>query len=735
MIDESFLKSNFAGKDGFTWWIGRVADPSVWKAENIIMSQSESMGQRCKVRVIGYHPFSGTELPEKDLPWAQVMLSPHMGSGQGAVGDTIPLVGGETCLGFFLDGDEAQQPIIMGVLDRQNNVENAIDPPELASHQSSDGRPFTGNNTDKPTKAKRSETVPIGQGSQGQVKPDSNPKTEQGTTYPKGKMSPAATIFENKFTKEETKPSNCGDDGIGKLTQVLTDFIAFTNMLDNTAGAFIDPLANKIIDIDNEIKKVVSRAQGVIKGVINNIRDGLFGKLTFLFSKFLGTLNLINPLDFINDEVMKKAFQQIMDTIFCIFEKLIEDLFGFLTNLFKSLVSQVINGPFCAAEQFVSGIFAKVFDTLEGLLAPVLSGLDWLVGGLASVQGVLRDVSSLATAIFNFIGCDGKKCTTPSKWISSTNAALERGADDWNAQLDSINLFGTIADDLNTFGNEAEDAIGDFFGSDEFQETEYNGMRVTSVLEATDKLTGGSSAEELNKGLGSIESAIATSTLFGGTNSAFDECNTKRDTPTSQSDIMPMPIGYEYEQCLPPEIAIFGSGSGASATPIVGADGTIFAVQVNSKGSGYNAETSVALIDNTRCGSGGQLTPIIGDDGEIDKIIIDSPGSGYAPNEDNPVGIVTGIFISRPGIGYSSGDTGVIDGTPIDLIISDNGSIGGVKVPIISNNFTSPPDITINTSTGRGASLIPILEYKPQSTKDETNRSGLVGITSVIDCI
>ena len=45
---------------------------------------------------------------------------------------------------------------------------------------------------------------------------------------------------------------------------------------------------------------------GVIKAVINNIRDGLFGKLTFLFSKFLGTLNLINPLDFINDEVMKK---------------------------------------------------------------------------------------------------------------------------------------------------------------------------------------------------------------------------------------------------------------------------------------------------------------------------------------------------------------------------------------------------------------------------------------------
>ena len=67
MIDESLLKSNFIGKDGFVWWIGRVADPRVWKKENIVMSQEESMGQRCKVRIIGYHPFND-DLPEKDLP-------------------------------------------------------------------------------------------------------------------------------------------------------------------------------------------------------------------------------------------------------------------------------------------------------------------------------------------------------------------------------------------------------------------------------------------------------------------------------------------------------------------------------------------------------------------------------------------------------------------------------------------------------------------------------------------
>ena len=100
MIDESLLKSNFLGKDGFTWWIGRVADPGVWKKENIVMGQEGTMGQRVKVRIIGYHPFSA-ELPEADLPWAEVLMDPITGGGQGGMGDTMTMVGGETALGFL----------------------------------------------------------------------------------------------------------------------------------------------------------------------------------------------------------------------------------------------------------------------------------------------------------------------------------------------------------------------------------------------------------------------------------------------------------------------------------------------------------------------------------------------------------------------------------------------------------------------------------------------------------
>ena len=33
MLDESFVKSNFLGRDGFIWWIGQIADPKVWRNE------------------------------------------------------------------------------------------------------------------------------------------------------------------------------------------------------------------------------------------------------------------------------------------------------------------------------------------------------------------------------------------------------------------------------------------------------------------------------------------------------------------------------------------------------------------------------------------------------------------------------------------------------------------------------------------------------------------------------
>ena len=119
MLDSALLKTNFVGRDGFVWWIGRVADPKVWRNEST--DTDAGWAFRCKTRIIGYHPFDTTILPDEDLPWTHVLVDATSGSGQGNMGDSSRMMGGETVFGFFLDGEEGQQPVIFGALARTVN--------------------------------------------------------------------------------------------------------------------------------------------------------------------------------------------------------------------------------------------------------------------------------------------------------------------------------------------------------------------------------------------------------------------------------------------------------------------------------------------------------------------------------------------------------------------------------------------------------------------------------------
>ena len=119
MLESALAQTNFVGRDGFIWWIGRVADPEHWRGE--ATDTKEGWAFRCKVRIIGYHPFDEAILSEQDLPWAHVMVDPNSGAGGASIGEKSKMLGGETVFGFFLDGEEAQQPVIFGALARSIN--------------------------------------------------------------------------------------------------------------------------------------------------------------------------------------------------------------------------------------------------------------------------------------------------------------------------------------------------------------------------------------------------------------------------------------------------------------------------------------------------------------------------------------------------------------------------------------------------------------------------------------
>ena len=101
MLEESLFKTNFIGRDGFRWWIGQIAPQSCWQDQ----ADGGGWGNRVKVRIMGYHPYSELELPNEDLPWAQVLLGVTDGSGACNRAKTPKIEQADTVLGFFLDGD------------------------------------------------------------------------------------------------------------------------------------------------------------------------------------------------------------------------------------------------------------------------------------------------------------------------------------------------------------------------------------------------------------------------------------------------------------------------------------------------------------------------------------------------------------------------------------------------------------------------------------------------------
>ena len=99
------MQKNFMGKAGFTWFVGVVED-----------RQDPQYLGRCRVRCLGLHTDDLNKLPTADLPWAHPM-NPITSATISGIGQT-PLgpVEGTWVVGFFSDGEEAQQPIIMGTL-------------------------------------------------------------------------------------------------------------------------------------------------------------------------------------------------------------------------------------------------------------------------------------------------------------------------------------------------------------------------------------------------------------------------------------------------------------------------------------------------------------------------------------------------------------------------------------------------------------------------------------------
>ena len=758
MITEQLLKSNFSGKDGFSWWIGRVAHPQYWKVENLASGHEGSAAHRVKVRIIGYHPWDD-ELHESDLPWATVLQDPVTGGGQGAMGDTLSLVGGETAVGFFLDGEEAQQPVIIGLLNRSQEVADSISEEEIFATGSSQFGVMT-SYTGRVVPATKRGFVAVKdpvitdekEVESGEVV--DKKITNTSNVIAKCESSGACAGFTQKYTKTQKNPPLCEDNVVGDIGQALTDFVAFTSVLESFQGNFINPLTNAIVDMEQQIRSTAQQIQRIIRSALNNIRTGLIKRIMSLFKVFAALGKKLNPLDFFLGPAAQKAFKKILDILFCLFDTIFGDIFGFIENLLKGMLGKIINVGVCAVEQFTSGILGKLMDLIKKVTGPILAGINWLTGGLGNITKVLSKVSSYARQIIAFLECTGIKCDEPSEWVTNFGGAVTGKADNWSKILSNTDFLSGVQEDLGEVEKQlGKQTLARWIAGEDLEtakKTVINGSNVYKLLKTVDKLTDGKTAELFEEGgFGSIEAAIASFSLFGNGSDSFGGCNNNTYNPQTQDDLGSLPVGVKHPQCIPPTAEIGGTGTGAVVKPIVGNNRQIFSVEVLNGGTGYDSTTSITIVDKSGHGTGAAGNVIV-ENGAVKNIVLTSQGSNYCGG-DNTInlnvgvgtdisGIVTSVYVSKPGLGYTGGDTFTLVGSGVtgSLTVTPNGSIIGAQLPSNYNSeFDKRPIILINTTDGFNAELLPIMKYNSQLTVDKDGSDGirpLVGITSVIDC-
>lgn len=101
------MNNNFMGKDGFVWWTGVVENRNDPLKLNAV-----------RVRIIGWHSESLSDMPSEMLPWAPVMV-PVTDSNS-----SIDIKEGDWVIGFFMDGVAGQKPVVMGAFHGIKTIED-----------------------------------------------------------------------------------------------------------------------------------------------------------------------------------------------------------------------------------------------------------------------------------------------------------------------------------------------------------------------------------------------------------------------------------------------------------------------------------------------------------------------------------------------------------------------------------------------------------------------------------
>ena len=427
----------------FLWWIGQVVDDSMWR-DNINPGKYEDKtsipgwGRRYKVRIIGLHDQGETTIPSDQLPWAQVMYPVTAGGGQTAAMDSTKLRQGNMVFGFFLDGQDQQVPVIMGVLG--NNSQTV-----LAQKNSTVADTVTDTQPGILAKSGYSEGTNPKSGTAREVPPDDDLSLEEPA---EGTVSNESADGIQQTTAADSRRQAKCEEKIALMKPDPKEFISsclkgiqtvienLTNRIDTilqSLQSYADAITNNITNAQEAIQNIIQSASREIskfmKPIFDKIQEFALKTLTKGFNMIIAALPSSMRFQF------KDMVQQITELMLCMYNKMTgglqDQIVGSLSDainpqeLLNDVQQAVQNGdpsvgaptnprvPMCAAEAIVAKVINlnkveidtsnnAIVDNLNAYLEDVDEMLSGITGFQSEITNQINDIVGSMTGALDF---------------------------------------------------------------------------------------------------------------------------------------------------------------------------------------------------------------------------------------------------------------------------------------------------------------------------------------------
>ena len=772
------------------WWIGQVTDPdkgewgdSLEKTQADDPDKKDIYNFRCRVRIVGYHACEN-DLPDKDLPLAHVLLPPNT-TTTGGCGNTMQYQGGEVVVGFFFDGEDGQQPVIFGTLFKQSFIGDQLSNKDFDSKKHTCFVPYT------PPKVRQRA---------GKHRFYEKSPWPGGFSAGEAIKTIAQKQKEASTNISVVNPTACEDNEISKISNAIKDFTRKMETLQqlNEQSTYVDPIYGGIIDIQEEIKLTTNRIHSSTTKLVRRARSWL---IQDTLDKLNLTLKEKTPKTL--QAPAGQAAKSLTDVIFCNIEKIQDQLLDYLSKSLENMIGQVLDVPICGVENFLSDMFGQINNILDTNLGSIFSQLNSIQGGGISLpSATFSKAIKFANIITNVLDCDALNCPQPQAFNSKSGVS-NATEDTFDNIIDKLGLdrLTSFADDLDKAIPAVPSAPDcstnvlkcgpprvDFIGSSG------QGATGSAIVNALGNIIG---VAINGPGFGFKEPPLLS--FFDSCDKGYGAggypvmgpVSPVNNTPnTSAGGVGGIPVTIPNPNLIPPVLTVNAGGTGGSvlydndgnpiktvsgAPVVTGGTGGIPVLSDSVGGDIVDADLSNVYVNDP---NGNEL-------GVVD-VVMTSPGQEYLPNttetdldgnvkdlipdpnanydgEQSYVTSLADVVVENTGFGYDDNDTASVGGGSVDVagdtlpgdatadtiqkpgqaqveLNIQNGLIVGANVVNGGFGFTGLPEITINSDTGAGAKLLPVLKFTKvddasqlADTNNPFNRT--LPVVTVISCI